>query len=245
MTFNLEAIRTVGDSAPMEISKFRSAAVTSENRATPLARSLLGALVAGTATPALVVSMVIHAFGNPKTPKGKAIDKLSGSGDYLPGWGATRKTVTGILALFENIDVDAPRNVEVDGETVIVGEGKVRETIVSFILEGEGSPRSFRALQEAVRAHVSAFTASLSPDNSEAEAEAEGAAAEERGEAPAKSMTLKERAEALIVAYGAASPEERAEAQDALTALFLAVDADISAAGSETPAEAETVAEAA
>jgi hypothetical protein len=221
---NIQAIAAVGETVAAEVKLFRSAAVTSENRATPLARSILAALVAGSATPALVESMVIHAFGNPKTPKGKAITGLTGSGDYLPGWGATRKTVASIFDIFANVDTDAP-TVREEGQEPI-GAGECRRLVVAFILNDPNAPKSLRALRDAIKAAVAAHAALLSPDNSEAEAESESERQAEAGEA---GPSLTERVNALTVAYGAATPAERIEAHAALEALFAAVNADVAA----------------
>jgi hypothetical protein len=230
---NIQAIAAVGETVAAEVKLFRSAAVTSENRATPLARSILAALVAGSATPALVESMVIHAFGNPKTPKGKAITGLTGSGDYLPGWGATRKTVASIFDIFANVDTDAPK-VQEEGQEPI-GAGECRRLVVSFILNEGNAPKSLRALRDAVKAAVAAHAALLSPDNADAVEESEE---ERKAEAGESGPSLTERVNALTVAYGAASPEERLAAHDALAALFDAVNADIRAAGDAEEPEA-------
>lgn len=211
-----------------ELKLFRSAAVTSENRATPLARSVLAAMVAGSMTETTLTVAVLHSFGNPKTPKGKPLDKLSGSGDHLPGFGATRKTVAAIVDIFANIDADKPVPVDPEqpeGETI--GEGKVRSIVISFILNEQGAPKSLRALREAVRAAIAAHVAATSPDNSDAVEENEQQEQQEQEQqAP---MSLIDRVNALTVAYQAASPEERVAAHDALQTLFSKVNADVAA----------------
>lgn len=218
---NIEAIKAAGTSEIVtnEIKAFRSAAVTSENRATPLARSLLAALLAETSTKAFIVTAVLLAFGNPKSLKGKVLDKLSGSGDYLPGFGATRKTVDAIFTVYDNMNATG-----------------ARDAIVAFILQSEGAAKSLRALRETVMAAVKADAEAASGDNSEAEADAKAAEAEAKGETPAAPVSLNDRVNALIVAYGAADAEAKAEAHDALQALFALVNADVMAEAGEAEA---------
>lgn len=224
-----------------ELKSFRSAAVTSENRATPLARSILAAMVAGVATETTVTVAVLHSYGNPKTPKGKALTSLTASGDHLPGFGATRKTVSSILDVFANIDADKPvQPVDSDGEPIAdaepIGKGEVRNIVTAFILSTPEAPKSLRALREAVRAAIAAHVAATSPDNSEAEADADAANAEANGDAPAPAMSLVDRVNALSVAYQAADGEAKAEAHEALQALFALVNADVEAEVAELEA---------
>jgi hypothetical protein len=230
MKMNTSAIEAVAATVNSEIVAFRSKAVSSENAATPLARSILAAMVAGVATETTVTVMVLHSFGNPKSPKGKQLEKLSGSGDHVPGFGATRKTIASIFDVFANIDFDAPREVD----EVTVGAGDIRKAVVAFILKEEGAPKSLRALREAVKASIAAHIAATAPDNSEAVAEAEAAQEGGSTEAP---VSLVDRVNALSVAYQAASPEAKVAAHTALEALFAMVNADIQATGD---AETET-----
>lgn len=130
------------------IKKFRETAVTLENRATPMARSILAALMTGAATHDKVVAAVIASFGEPKSPKtGKPVDKLSGLRDFVGG-DATRKTVESILKAYDNIKGDA-----------------VLEKLASdFVLERAGSPKSLRALTVAIADHLRAEAAKNAGD---------------------------------------------------------------------------------
>jgi len=204
------SIQAVAATVATEIAAFRSAAVTSENKATPLARSILAALASGSSTPSLIESMVIHAFGNPKSPAGKPIKKLSGSGDHIIGWGATRKTVATVFGIFDNIDADAPQAATDDSDAV-PGAAAIRPLIVSFILGDKDAPKSLRALNDAVKAAVAAHAATIMPDNSgaveENKADDKPAAAPE----PAAPLSLIDRINQLTVAINA-NPEALADA---------------------------------
>lgn len=211
------AINAVAATIANEIKLFRQAAVTSENRGTPFARAILASLVAGTQTPALVTSAVLHAFGNPKSPKGKPLDKLSGSGDHVVGFGATRKTVSTAFEIFDNIDADAPRAAigEVDA---IPGAAAIRPLVVSFILNEAGAPKSLAALASAVKTAIAAHTASIMPANDEAKEENEEAAKTDPVTPAAVNLTIAQRIADLIVAIQA-DPEALAAGSDADNAI--------------------------
>lgn len=184
------AIETVAATVAGEIKAFRTAAVTSENRATPFARSILAALLSGLSTKDMVTSMVIHAFGNPKSPAGKPIAKLSGSGDHIVGWGATRKTVASVFDVFDNVDADK------------VGAAAIRPLVVAFVLSDDGSAKSLRALVDAVKVAIAAHAATLQGDNSDAVEENKAndtAPATDAAPAPAV-LSLTDRINALNVA---------------------------------------------
>lgn len=115
------------------IKAFRSAAVTAENKATPMARSILAALMTGAASPDKVVATVIASFGNPKAKSGKPVDKLSGLRDFVGG-DATRKTVESILKAHENAK----------------GDDALTKIATAFVFDAEGAPKSLRALTVAI-----------------------------------------------------------------------------------------------
>lgn len=166
------------------IKAFRSAAVTAENKATPMARSILAALMTGVATADKVVIAVIASFGDPKSPKtGKPVDKLSGLRDFVGGE-ATRKTVESILKIHENIR----------------GDDNLKALATSFILETEGAPKSLHALDVAVKDALRAEAAKeMAPKDGEAPAET-NTGTNEVAPAPSKSLADKLNALSLEIA---------------------------------------------
>lgn len=200
---------TVGD----DVKAFRSAAVTAENKATPFARSMLAALMSGVWTRTLAESAIIHAFGNPKSPKSaKPITKLSGLRDFVGG-DAVRKTAESVFELHANIDA-VPT---------------VRPIVTAFVLGDDGAAKSLRALQTAVREAVKAHVEASAPDNSDAVADnaAEADAAPNTGDAPTAAKTLNDYVMELIVRYEAATPMEKSEAHTALELLWDTVNTDV------------------
>lgn len=200
---------TVGD----DVKAFRSAAVTAENKATPFARSMLAALLSGVMTKLTAETAIIHAFGNPKSQAGKAIAKLSSVGDYLPGWGAVRKTYGTVTTLFDNID-SAPG---------------VRPLVVAFVLNEPTAAKSLRALDVAVRDAIAKHVEETAPANDDAVADNEAAAndAPTTTTTPEPAVSLTDRVMALMVAYEAASPDEKNVAHDAIAMFFDMVNADV------------------
>lgn len=232
-------IETVASTLAAEIKAFRAAAVTSENKATPFARSILASLVSRLSTPSMVESMVIHAFGNPKSKAGKPIAKLSGSGDHIVGWGATRKTVATVFSLFDNIDADAPRDATDDADAV-PGAAAIRPLIVSFILGEDGAPKSLKALSDAVKAAVAAHAATLVGDNSDAKDENDANSDAPTADAPTAPLSIADRFAALIVAINADPAAMLDEANDAAyVALLDTVKAAYAATVPDQLAEAE------
>lgn len=209
------AAATFGD----DVKAFRSSAVTAENKGNTAAKSLLAALVSGIYTESLAIAAIIHAFGNPKGKKGKVIETLSGLRNVTGGDGV-RKMAETVFRIFKNIDADS----------VVVGEGDetvggaIRPLIVAFILGEEGAPKSLRALNDAVNSALRAYAKATSPDNADAEADNEA----EADTAPA-AQSLTDRVLAVMVAYEAATADERVAAHDALTALWEMVNADVMA----------------
>jgi len=134
------------------IKAFRSAAVTAENKATPMARSILAALMTGAASPDKVVATVIASFGNPKAKSGKPVDKLSGLRDFVGG-DATRKTVESILKAHENAK----------------GDDALTKIATAFVFDAEGAPKSLRALTVAIADQMRADAAKDVGPSEEAE----------------------------------------------------------------------------
>ncbi|MGN6819186.1 MAG: hypothetical protein ACTHJR_11015 [Sphingomonas sp.] len=199
---------TMGD----DIKAFRSANVTAFNKATPLARSILAGLMAGVVTASVVTSAVISSFGNPKTPAGKPITKLSGSGDHLPGWGATRKTVAAILKVFEDIDADKDTT------------GDVRKNVTAFVLQTDGAPKSLAALQALVRENINAHVQATLPEVEPSEEEQQEITPDADTPAPTDEplIDLLNRA---TVAVGAADVHALIAADDSMAKLMEALNA--------------------
>lgn len=126
---------TVAATMGETIKAFRSAAVSAENKATPMARSILAALMVGATSVDGVTAAVIASFGNPKSSKtGKPVSNLSGLREFVGG-DATRKTVESIFKIFENCR----------------GQDTLKAMATAFILEADGAAKSLRALDVAVK----------------------------------------------------------------------------------------------
>lgn len=199
-----------------DVKAFRSSAVTSENKGNTASKSLLASLVSGVYTEALAVASILHAFGNPKTPKGKAIETLSGLRNFTGG-DAVRKMADTCFRIFGNIDAD-----KVAPEGATDWQPAIRPLVVSYILGDEGAPKSLRALNDAVSGALRSYVKATQPDN--ADAEADNAA---DADAPPAQQSLTDRTLALMVAYEAATHEERVAAHEAIAALFDMVNADV------------------
>ena len=151
--YKMDNMQNIANNMGEAIKNFRSAAVTAENKATPMARSILAALMTGTTSADGVVAAVIASFGNPKSPKtGKPVDKLSGLRDFVGG-DATRKTVESILRIHDNI-----RSVP-----------ELKALATAFILETANCPKSLRALDVAVKEALRAAAAKDTPPEGPAE----------------------------------------------------------------------------
>lgn len=225
MTTSSNLLSTAAATLGADLKAFRSASVTGENKGNIAAKSLLAALVSGVMTEVTATAAILHAFGNPKSPKGKALDKLTASGDRLPGFGAVRKMAADCFRIFTNIDADS----------VIVGEGEgaiggaIRPLVVAFILGEDNAPKSLRALVQAVNDAIRAYTKATQPAN-DGEDEGEG---EGEGDAAPAGQSLTDRALALMVAFEAATVEEKAAAFEAFSALIEMLDSEPSYQSSE------------
>jgi hypothetical protein len=222
-------LATVAATVADEIKTFRSNAVTLENRSTPFARSLLASVVSGLSTVSLLEAAVIHAFGNPKNAKGKPIAKVSGLRDCVGGK-AVYQTWKSFVSIVDCIDGDAPTEVEQeDGTTITVGEGLIRKAVTGFILGEADAPKTLGALNKLITDTLKAHYALTMPSNEEAEADNAEADADNAAPVASSSLSLRERAEQLLVAFNAADATARDEAFEAIAALFEAVDADTKA----------------
>lgn len=185
-----------------EISNFKRLCVAAENGATPFARKALAGLLTGAVTIDSLTIALLQAFGNPKTPKGKPLAKLSASGDHVPGFGAARKTVASVNGIFANSGLNE----------------EIKATVTAFVLESEGAAKSLAALDKQVKALVAAHneaTGVSEASDGEASGEGEG----EASEAPMNRPDLADMANKLALAIGAATDEEISAALDAFAAL--------------------------
>lgn len=183
-----------------EIANFKRLCVAQENGATPFARKALAGLLTGAVTLDSLTIAVLQAFGNPKSPKGKALTKLSGSGDHVPGFGAARKVVASVAGIFANTGLN----------------DDIKALVTDFVLEVEGAAKSLSALDKAVKAAVKAHNEATGlSEAGEGEGEGEGEAAD----APISRPDLADMANKLALAIGAATDEEITAALDAFAAL--------------------------
>lgn len=241
-------LATVSASLAANIVDFRKAAVTAHNKATPYARSTLAAIASGVATIALVEVQVLQAFGNPKTPKGKAMS-VSGLRDKsIVGGQAFYQAHKDVRFIAENIDSDANQPVldsegqpvlDSEGNALTIGEGAIRKAVEAFALGLEGAAKSLNELKTSVDASLVAFAALLMPDNGEAVADNEAAAPAAPAAAPAAPVSLATRIAELILAIGQASDDELNEAYDSFELINQAVNARIDAVADVTEGELE------
>lgn len=195
-------MNTVAGNMGDAIKAFRSAAVTAENKATPMARSILAALMTGAVSPDKVVMIVIDSFGNPKSPKtGKPIEKLSGLRDFVGG-DATRKTVESILKVHDNVK----------------GDAALTKLATSFILEATGAPKSLRALEVAVKDAMRAEVAKGRGTENESAETNTGTI-----EAPVAAETLADRLNKMALEIAGIADEDMGAVDAALTALRNAI----------------------
>lgn len=228
----MTSIATVAANVGNDVKAFRSAAVTSENKGSQAARSMLASLVSGVWTRALAESAIIHAFGNPKSPRSnKPVTKLSGLRDFTGG-DAVRKTAETVFRIFDNVDADkwqvapSPETDDSDAVEGVPGATAIRPLVVAFILGTEGAPKSLHALNEGVNKALRDHAKATQPEAEEAEGNGGGDA---EGETPASAapVSLSDRILALMVAYEASTAEERLASHGDFEALVAMVNADI------------------
>jgi len=166
---------------------FIEGAKASATLATPFSRSLLAALVGGTASASMLESMVLSAAGSPHSPKtGKLIAKVSGLRDAIEAGDAIRKAWENTLFVFDNIDADAWLIAPTDESEGQPGAAAIRPLVEAFILESEGAEKALGTphsglrgkVQAAIRAHTDAIALlhNVEPEKAEGETapEAEG-----------------------------------------------------------------------
>ena len=218
---------------------FRSSSVTAENKGNHAAKSLLASLVSKAMTPALATAAIIAAMGNPKGKKGKPIETLSGL-RVVNGGDGVRKMAETCLKLFENIDADSVIVTDKDNNSV---GGVIRPLIVSFILGENDAPKSLRALNDAVASALRAYAKATVTDADAADDADEGAT--DATATPPQSLS--DRILALMVAFEAASDDEKRAAFDAADALVTMLESDsvIIAHATATADEGEAIQQAA
>lgn len=83
------------------LDKLRSDGVTVANRQDTLSRMALAGLIDGDATPTTITIAALLAYGNPKTPKGKTVETISGL-QYAKGGDSARKALEAVFRVNEN-----------------------------------------------------------------------------------------------------------------------------------------------
>lgn len=197
-------LNTVANNMGETIAAFRKSAVTTENKATPMARSILAAMLTGVATEDKVTIAVIASFGNPTSPKtGKPVAKLSGLRDFVGG-DATRKTVETIVKIHANVK----------------GHDALTKLVTSFILDAQGAPKSLRALDVAVKDTLKA-EAAADPANADGAAETNTGTNDDTATAP--SETIADRINKLALEIAGTSDDEFQLMGDNIAALRKAI----------------------
>lgn len=186
-----------------EFSKFRDKTVSAANAATPLARLALAGLLSGGATENSLTLAAIAAYKNPKTPKGKPVESISGL-RYAPGGDAARKTLETVFRLAKDCALS----------------DDIRASVTAFVLEAKGSAKSLAALSDIVKAQVKALNEAQGAQ--EQANEGEGQASE--GEAPAR-PDIAHMANLLALALEQASDADLDGAIDAIAALASRINA--------------------
>src|SRR3546814_11044159 len=98
----------------------------------------LGGLKAGNVTQSALTVTALAAHGNPKTPKGKAVDSINGL-RYAKGGEAARNC---FKAIFEIDD-----NVKAYGEAVPA----IGEAVDAYVSKADGAAKGLYALRDAVQ----------------------------------------------------------------------------------------------
>src|SRR3546814_16910829 len=85
-----------------DIRKLRENGVAVANKSDDVARMALGGLKAGNVTQSALTVTALAAHGNPKTPKGKAVDSINGL-RYAKGGEAARNCFKAIFEIDDNV----------------------------------------------------------------------------------------------------------------------------------------------
>jgi hypothetical protein len=153
------------------VKSFKSACVGFENGGDRFAVPTMFGLLSGAVTVGIVTASLITVFGNPKTPAGKASDKLSCL-QYAKGGDAARKTAEKVFKAF------AAANGTVETEAGPVASPLAvafRPIAVAYATGASDAPKSLRALMTALAAAEKAIADAIIPE-SEGEGDNEGEA---------------------------------------------------------------------
>lgn len=179
-------------------------------------RHILSGLYLGKLNETTVTAIAIAAMGNPKTPKGKAIEKLGGLNDRnVPGGDAMRKVIKASLAVMDYRYTQGENGdaVEVTGFADIVG---------AFIDNEKGAPKGIYALEAVVKALWQDACPEAAPSEGDA---SEGDASEGEGEPQGEPASLADIAFALAAQIAETPVSELSDASAALAALHDAINA--------------------
>lgn len=167
-----------------DIAKLRENGVAVANKTDDVARHALGGLRAGELTQSAVTIAALAAHGNPKTPKGKAVDSINGL-RYAKGGEAARNC---FRAVFEIDD-----NVKAYGEALPA----IGEAIDAYVEKADGAAKGLFVLRDAVRAMLKAKLQADDPDSGKREEEAQGEA-EAKGTPPMPEKGTAEHAQGVL-----------------------------------------------
>ena len=244
MTTTVNLFAPIANGMTANTIAFKDASKAADTASTPFARSVLAAVVGGVSTIAFAESVVIGAFGSPKSPKtGKPIAKVSGLRD-VEGGSRVYQAWKDIAFIVENLDTDAavevtpPAKEGEEGKAVTVGDGAIRKAVIAFILSDAGAATALFGAT-GLTARIKAMIA----EHGKAVMEAMGVQQEtpNKGEetpaAPAP-QSLTDRINALIVAINEADDATLGEALVSLSALADLIDTRTTPVADETPTQA-------
>src|SRR3546814_16143368 len=112
-----------------DIRKLRENGVAVANKSDDVARMALGGLKAGNVTQSALTVTALAAHGNPKTPKGKAVDSINGL-RYAKGGEAARNCLQAIFDIDDNVQAygeAVPATTKAVEPHVDTAEGAARE----------------------------------------------------------------------------------------------------------------------
>ncbi|WOF44349.1 hypothetical protein KNJ79_05300 [Sphingopyxis indica] len=195
-----------------DIRKLRENGVAVANKSDDVARMALAGLKAGEVTQSALTVTALAAHGNPKTPKGKAVDSINGL-RYAKGGEAARNC---FRAIFEIDD-----NLKTYGEALPA----IGEAIDAYVAKADGAAKGLYVLRDAVRAAVKAKLQADDPAAAEQEAKAEGEAEADGAAPPADPTAHAQGVLASVAEYIASLPVDvLAAVQMELLAVREAVD---------------------
>ncbi len=195
-----------------DIRKLRENGVAVANKSDDVARMALGGLKAGAVTQSALTVTALAAHGNPKTPKGKAVDSINGL-RYAKGGEAARNCFRAIYEIDDNF--------KAYGEAVPA----IGEAIDAFVTKAEGAAKGLFVLRDNVRALVKAKLQADDPEAAKQEAEAE---AEGKAEGEAAKLSPTEHAKGVLASVaeyiGKLPADVLADVQGELVAVMAAIE---------------------